>query len=74
MSATITKRGFLDMRVCVPQDWTDEQAIEFAEKEYPCGTTAGWSIRKQGDKSLCGCDERVQCEDDENNCHIMLDA
>lgn len=72
--AEITREGPLAMQVCVPEEWTDEQVVGFAEKENPCGTTHGWGIRKQGDKNLNGCNERVHCESREGYVHIMLDA
>ena len=74
MSATVVRTGPLDMQVCIPKNWTDEQAVTFAEEQNPCGTTGGWGIRKQGDKLLLGCDERVQCSDKKDFVHIMLDA
>ena len=66
--------GALDMQVCVPKDWTDEQVIAFAEKENPCGTKYGWHVRKEGSKLLGACHERVPCEKFENMVHIVLDA
>ena len=74
MEAAVTRRGMLDMQVCVPKEWTDEQPLTFANSENPCGTSNGWAIRRQGDKALSGCDERVQCSDLPGRCHIMLDA
>ncbi len=74
MSAEVTKRGALDMQVCVPVDWTDEQVKEFADLENLCGTTGGWFIRREGDKALAGCAERVPCKDRAGYVHIMLDA
>ena len=74
MNGTVTKRGALDMQVCVPADWNDAQIKEFADQENPCGTENGWFIRKEGDKALAGCHERVTCADDANRVHIMLDA
>jgi hypothetical protein len=70
----VTKRGLLSMQVCIPEDWSDQQAIEFAEREFPCGTSNGWFVRKQGDDKLSGCDERVKCSEREGCVHIMLDA
>ena len=67
--AQVTKRGVLDMQVCVPADWTDDQVKSFADRKNLCGTEGGWSIRKQGDHP-----ERVQCSDDPRFVHIMLDA
>lgn len=72
----VTKFGILDMQVCVPEDFTDDQAIAFAEREYPSGT-AGWKVRKTGDPALLGADERVKCSGQngrEGYVHIMLDA
>ena len=74
MSAEVTHFGFLDMQVCVPAGWTDEQALDFAEKEFPCGTTNGWQIRREGSEALHGSPERVDCERNEDHVHIMLDA
>lgn len=72
--AEVTRRGFLDMQVCVPEVWSDEQALSFAENENPCGTANGWSIRRQGSKFLSGYDERVKCDERKGFVHIMLDA
>ncbi|MHC4620534.1 MAG: hypothetical protein ACYTEQ_22530 [Planctomycetota bacterium] len=72
--AEITKYGLLDMQVCVPKDWTDEDVIAFAEKGFPSGTNHGWSIRKEGDKYLAGAPERQPCEERKDFVHIMLDA
>lgn len=70
----VTIRGILDMQVCVPANWTDEQVLDFAGQENPCETTNGWSIRRQGDQALAGDDERVPCQDRDGHVHIMLDA
>lgn len=74
MSAEITRRGILDMQVCVPTDWDDEQVKVFADKENKCGTSNGWFIRREGDKSLSGHPERNPCQDRTGHVHIMLDA
>jgi len=69
----VSRYGMLDMQVCVPADWTDEQAREFAEREYPCGTSSGWSMRTketEGD----GYPERTPCEDRPGFVHITFDA
>jgi hypothetical protein len=72
--ANVTHCGALDMQVCVPKEWTDEQVRTFAESEYPCGTANGWQIRREGDPQLAGAAERVQCSTMAGNVHIMLDA
>lgn len=73
----VTRHGFLDMQVCVPKDWTDEQVIKFAEGEWPCGTMNGWRIRKEGSKYLAGDREREPCSGEHGRpdfVHITLDA
>lgn len=63
------------MQVCVTADWTDEQVKAFADSKYPCGTTHGWHIRREGDPALGGDAERVPCATNvESHVHIMLDA
>lgn len=74
MNAEVTKTGALDMQVCVPADWTDEQVKTFADTANPCGTTAGWFIRRSGDRALGGDPERQPCAQRQGYVHIMLDA
>lgn len=74
MKPQVTRRGLLDMQVCVPQEWTDEQVKEFADRENICGTENGWVIRKDGDYTLFGDMERVNCDSRKGFVHIMLDA
>lgn len=74
MSASVTRQGVLDCQVCVPENWDDKKVLDFANYANPCGTSHGWAIRKQGDETLLGCDERVKCEDRDGFVHIMLDA
>lgn len=74
MNAEVTRMGALDMQVCVPKDWDDEQVISFAELENPCGTSNGWCIRKQGNPLLLDMAERGQCGKRNGFVHIMLDA
>lgn len=70
----MTRCGVLDCQVCVPADWTDEQVLEFAEHEQPCGTSDGWQIRRAGDAALRGMAERVPCAERDGYVHVMLDA
>lgn len=70
----VTRMGVLDMQVCVPTDWTDEQIAKFAEERYPCGTTHGWRIRKEGHRLIGDCPERVPCDGRRGFVHVMLDA
>lgn len=71
---TVTRRGLLDMQVCVPKDMSDKDVMNFANLENLCGCSNGWQIRKQGDKLLGDDNERVQCSNNIDNVHITLDA
>lgn len=72
MSAMVTRFGLCDLQVCVPKHWTDKQAEEFANSEHPTGIDSQWQMKHQGDPTLSGCDERVQCAQCDENVHIML--
>lgn len=72
--ASVTKRSTFSMQVCVPKSWDDERVHTFAERENPCGTEYGWSIRREGDQRLKGNPERAQCDRLPDHVHIMLDA
>lgn len=74
MSAEVTRVGGLDMQVCVPTDWTDEQVKTFADNANLCGTSLGWVIRKEGDPHLAGAPERCPCAERAGYVHITLDA
>jgi hypothetical protein len=73
-TADITHHGALDIQVCVPEGWTDERVLEFANRTHPCGTAHGWHVRKAGDPALNGAPERHPCAQRELHVHIMLDA
>ena len=70
----VTQRHLLSMQICVPKEWTDEQALAFAEYENPCGTSGGWGIRREGDYRHQGYPERNPCEERTGYVHIMFDA
>jgi hypothetical protein len=70
----VTRYGVLDMQVCVPADWTDEQIKEFADRANWCGLEAGWRIRKEGDEDLNGDPERQACAQRPGFVHVMLDC
>lgn len=70
----VTRSGIFDMQVCVPSEWSDEDATAFANRENPAGTTNGWSIRRAGHEALAGAPERVACAQQPNRVHIMLEC
>lgn len=73
-TAEVTKLNVFSMQVCVPAFWLDEDVLNFAERENPCGVTGGWQIRRKGDEALKGHPERNPCGEREGYVHIMLDC
>lgn len=61
MHPSVTRRGLLDMQVCVPDSFTDEEVEAFANRANPAGTQQGWKIVKAGSKWLGGYPERNPC-------------
>lgn len=72
--AQVLRRGALDMQVCVPRDWTDEQVKDYADTAIMPGTTNGWTIRRTGDEALDGDPERAPCDLHTYKVHITLDC
>lgn len=72
----VVKLTIFCAQVCVPANYTDEQARAFLEYKQPCGTENGWQMRHTGDKLLAGAPERVPCKlAERKGCvHIMFDA
>lgn len=64
----VIRSAILDMRVCVPDSWTDGQVEEFASSKDLAGAKVGWKIRKQPSN------ERVKCGARVGFVHIMLDC
>lgn len=74
MKPEVTQRNALDMQVCVPAEFTDEQVVEFANTNNPSGLEAGWVIRKEGSPWLRGAPDRQPCRDRAGFVHVMLDC
>lgn len=74
MTATVTQLHVLSMQICIPKDWTDEQAKQFADTQNPCGTRNGWFVCKDGDDILQGDSERVDCLKEPDHVHLVLVA
>lgn len=69
---SVIRCGVLDMQVCVPASWDDEQVQDFAESMNPSGVN-GWHVRKDAEL-LAGCPERNPCVDREAFVHVALDC
>jgi hypothetical protein len=63
------REGLFQKQICVPADWADSQAEEFANLSL-CGTTKGWTINEGSEESP----KRVQCTRFASHVHILLDA
>lgn len=72
--ATVTRYGMATMQVCVPEHWTDEQIVQFAEAQYESGIGFGWQIRREGSRSLDGDPERNPCAEYEGYVHVALEV
>jgi len=70
----VVRRGVLDVLVCVPVEFTDDQVLAFANTRTPSGTTDGWQIRRQGNPQLNGRGERMKCAVNRGHVHMVLDA
>lgn len=67
-TAMILKVGLCDCQVCVPQDWTEEQAEAFANTQHPTGIRSRWKVRDPSN----GDARRVTCGDDNTKVHYLM--
>lgn len=68
----VTQARLLVMQVCVPALWTNDQMLEFAERENPAGTLHGWAVSEDGHPCLAGTPARVTCDDRPTFVHVVL--
>lgn len=68
----IVRISFLAMQLCVPEDFTEAQILEAAERLNPSGTTNGWILAKEGDMALKGDPERVPCLAHPEKVHVLV--
>lgn len=68
----VLKRGLCDLQVCVPKEYTDEQAEEFANKDCPTGIDSKWKLRAADDPHQLGDPIRVVCQARQEYVRIML--
>lgn len=61
----ITQIGLLAMQVCVPKEFTDAEAEQFANAENPTGCNSNWGVRHEAPV-------RVDCEEREGCVHLVL--
>lgn len=63
----VARVSLLSMQVCIPKDYTDEQAEDFANQAHPTGIKSRWKILKDGPDP-----ERVDCESRCGCCHVVM--
>ncbi len=69
---SIIRTSPLLIQVCVPEEWNNEQIVEFANTKHPAGTSNGWMVVKDGHDLLSGDPERVRCAKYPNYIHVLL--
>ena len=74
MSPQVIRSSLLAMQLCVPDDWTEEQIVTFAESQNPCGTTHGWGLCQDGHASLGGTPARMNCANENGRVHVVVAA
>jgi hypothetical protein len=66
----VVRFSLLNIQVCVPADYTDEQVEEFANRNHPTGIDSPWKITEQlGDDPT-----RNPCSEREGMVHIVLEC
>lgn len=73
MQLEVIQQTVFSIQVCVPATATDEEVLLAAEVAVPCGTRAGWSIRRATEDDA-DYQERVPCAEHEDRCHLVLEA
>jgi len=69
----IVRASLIEMQVCVPKHWMENQVIEFALSRNPkAQTKSGWRERRQG-SLLEGNGERKPCFDKHDYVHVFLE-
>lgn len=76
----VVKFSTLLLQVCVPDNYTDEQIVEYAEQTLPRDTAKRWKIVREGDSKLGKCNacdrgyaEREPCEERPDCVHVLLE-
>jgi hypothetical protein len=69
----VIRHSLFSVQVCVPVDWTDEQARAFAERECPAGTQNGWVLRTT-EKGRPDYPVRIKCSARPDCVHMVFDA
>ncbi len=66
----VTRISLGSMQVCVPIGWSDEQIVEYVNRESPSGMKSGWTVRYVRDRTPF----RVPCKERPGCVHVVLDC
>lgn len=69
----VIRMGIFDAQVCVPNSFSNKQAEDFLEEQFPPGAGLTWKLRED-EESLQGDPVRCQCKDHSDKVHITFDA
>ena len=72
ISPQVIRNGLLNMQLCVPNEWDDNQIITFAQWQNPAGTTTGWCVTPEGHETLAGSPARVTCAQRKRFIHVLV--
>jgi hypothetical protein len=67
---TVVRHSILSIQVCIPKEWTDEQAEAFA---FGASDMHPVVMRRNGDSLLAGYPERNQCDELPGHVHVVFD-
>lgn len=71
MAAEVIRAGLLEIQVCVPKTFTDEQVEEFTNEDNPTGLESRWRIQREVEDNPTY-QIRCQCSQKEDHCHLVL--
>ena len=69
MKPEVIGQHILSCRVCVPKEYTDKEAEDFANLANPTGIQSDWVMAPESEMKD---PQRVQCGDHPENVHIVL--
>jgi len=67
----IVRWSLLNLQVCVPEEYTDAEVIEFADHNHRTGLDHGWRIVR-ADEMTDGSPERNPCSQRKGCVHVLL--
>lgn len=63
----------VSVQVCVPDNWSNDQVIDFVQRMPVSWEKEAWEVRKDGDVLLCGHPAKTPCKKKPGYIHMFLD-